>query len=63
MSTVSGADNFIANPYQCDVDASSLLTDAVDLNTNYIYVFYTHHNNLARASSKSSVDAHNENRT
>lgn len=39
LNSTSGSDNFVANPYQCDIDASSVLNSSTDLNKNYIYMW------------------------
>ncbi len=39
LNTNSEADNFIGNPYQCDVNLSTLFNSAQDLNTNFVYMW------------------------
>lgn len=39
LSSTSEGDNFIGNPYQCDVDIDELLNTASDLNTNFVYMW------------------------
>lgn len=39
LSSTSGGDNFIGNPYQCDVDLDELLNTATDINTNFVYMW------------------------
>jgi hypothetical protein len=39
LSPTSQGDNFIGNPYQCDVDIDELLNTATDLNTNFVYMW------------------------
>jgi hypothetical protein len=39
LNSTSGSDNFIGNPYQCDIDASAVLNSSTDINKNYIYMW------------------------